>query len=179
MDDAHDHTTDSRPPTVEDLVKICSSLNEVSARYVVVGGFAVIQHGLARATEDIDLLIESSLQNQAAVKRALECLPDRAVRELADDDLRDWVVVRVADEVVVDLMQFACGIDYDEASQGAELVTVQGVPIPFVSAPTLLRMKQTNRDKDALDRQFLEMKIARGNHSVSHDRTDDGGAPIP
>jgi hypothetical protein len=127
----------------------------------VVGGFAVIQHGLVRATEDIDLLVEPSLENQAAVKQALECLPDRAIRELGNDDLRDWVVVRVADEVVVDLMQFACGIDYVEASQGAELVTIQGVSIPFVSAPMLLRMKQTHREKDALDRQFLEMKIAR------------------
>jgi hypothetical protein len=161
MDNENAHTADSRPPTIEDLVKICASLNQSGAHYVVVGGFAVIHHGFVRATEDIDLLVESSLENQAAVKQALECLPDRAIRELANDDLRDWVVVRVADEVVVDLMQLACGIDYAEASLGTELVVVQGVPIPFVSAPMLLRMKQTHREKDVLDRQFLEMKIAR------------------
>jgi hypothetical protein len=63
-------------------------------------------------------------------------------------------------------MQFACGIDYAEASQEAECVVFQGVSIPFVSAPMLLRMKQTPREKDALDRQFLEMKIARGRGDV-------------
>jgi hypothetical protein len=97
MDDEYAHTADSRPPTIEDLIKICASLNQSGARYVVVGGFAVIQHGFVRATEDIDLLVESSLENQAAVKQALECLPDRAIRELANDDLRDWLVVRVAE----------------------------------------------------------------------------------
>jgi hypothetical protein len=63
---------------------------------MVVGGLAVSQHGYARATMDIDLLVESSLANQALVKKSLEVLPDKAVREIADDDLNDYVVMRVA-----------------------------------------------------------------------------------
>lgn len=125
----------------------------------MVGGFAVIQHGLLRATEDIDLLVESSPENQAKVKKALEILPDKAVRELGDDDLRNWVVVRVADEIMVDLMLFACGIDYAEASAEIETVEIDGVPIPFASPRLLLRMKQTHRDKDEIDRKFLEDKL--------------------
>jgi len=35
---------------------------------------------------DIDLLVEDSLENQVKVKQALEVLPDKAVRELGDDD---------------------------------------------------------------------------------------------
>jgi hypothetical protein len=125
----------------------------------VVGGFAVIQHGFLRATEDIDLLMEGSLDNQARVKRALEILPDKAVLELGDDDLRKYLVVRVADEVLVDLMLSACGIAYEEAAGGIETAVIQGVPIPFASPALLLRMKQTHREKDALDRQFLERKL--------------------
>lgn len=148
-----------RLPVQDDLVRLCRELNRQGARYVVVGGFAVIQHGFLRATEDIDLLVEGSPENQAKVKKALEILPDQAVRELGDDDLRDWVVVRVADEVVVDLMQSACGIDYEGARAGIQTVEIQGVPIPFASPPLLLRMKQTHREKDAPDREFLEQKI--------------------
>jgi hypothetical protein len=33
-----------------------SAPNEAGAKYLVVGGFAIIQHGFARATEHIDLL---------------------------------------------------------------------------------------------------------------------------
>jgi len=159
MDTEDAHPAESRPPTLEDLLKVCRSLNDAGARYLVIGGFAVIQHEFTRATEDIDLLVESSLDNQSRVKRALEVLPDKAVRELGRDDLRNWVVVRVADEVVIDLMLAACGIEYEEASPDIETVTIQSVAIPFASPELLLRMKQTHREKDVLDRQFLERKI--------------------
>lgn len=148
-----------RLPVQDDLVRLCRELNSHGALYLVVGGFAVIQHGFLRATEDIDLLVEGSLENQAKIKKALAILPDQAIRELGDDDLRKYIVVRVADEVMVDLMLAACGIDYSEARHEIETVMVHGVAIPFASPKLLLRMKQTYRDKDALDRQFLEQKI--------------------
>jgi len=162
MDPEYAHPAESRPPTVRDLVVICRSLNERGARYLVIGGFAVNQHGFSRATMDIDLLVEDSPENQVKVKRALEVLPDKAVRELGDDDLRNYVVVRVADEVVVDLMRMACGIAYTEAEADIEIFTVEGVAIPFASARLLLRTKQTHREKDAEDRLFLQHKIATG-----------------
>lgn len=40
-----------RPPLEEDLVNLCRELNDRGARYIVVGGLAIIQAGLARATE--------------------------------------------------------------------------------------------------------------------------------
>src|SRR5262245_1951684 len=115
MDPEDAHPAESRPPTVADLLLLGRALNAEGARYLVVGGFAVNQHGFHRATMDIDLLMDGSLENQARVKKALEVLPDRAVRELGDDDLRSYLVVRVADEVVVDLMLSACGVTYEEA----------------------------------------------------------------
>src|SRR5205814_7151013 len=115
MADENAHAPESRIPLVEDLVKVCRELNRRGAKYLVVGGFAVIQHGFLRNTGDIDLLIEDSPENQAKTKRALEVLPDKAIRELGDDDLRNYVVVRVCDEIVVDLMVKACGISYSEA----------------------------------------------------------------
>src|SRR5882724_10290426 len=104
MDNEDAHPPESRPPTVADLLLICRSLNAQQARYLVVGGFAINQHGFTRTTMDIDLLLDGSEENQVRVKRALEVLPDKAVRELGNDDLRKYVVVRVADGVVVDLM---------------------------------------------------------------------------
>lgn len=149
-----------RPPVQADLITLCRELNAHDARYLVVGGFAVIQHGFLRATEDIDLLVDGSPENQSRIKRALEILPDRAIRELGDDDLRNYLVVRVADEIMVDLMLAACGIGYEEASKEMAVVNVGGVPIPFAAPALLLRMKQTYREKDALDREFLQKKIS-------------------
>src|SRR5215216_16772 len=93
----------SRPPLEEDLVTICRRLNELGAKYLVCGGFAIILAGYPRFTGDIDLLIDASLENEAKVFKALEVLPDRAVRDLAPGDVEKYVVCRVGDEVTVDL----------------------------------------------------------------------------
>ncbi len=148
-----------RPPDQNDLVTLCRELNTRGARYIVVGGMAIIQQGFLRATEDIDLLIESSRENQQCVRAALETLPDKAVREMTPTDLENYLVVRVADEIVVDLMLKTCGISYEKAVSEVESVVIEGVPIPFASAKLLWKMKQTVREKDELDRQFLKMKL--------------------
>lgn len=150
-----DAPLEARPPLLEDLVSLCRHLNREGARYVVLGGMAVIQAGFVRATNDIDLLIDTSPDNQERVRRALLTLPDGAVRDMAADDLDRYVVVRVADEFVVDLMKSACGIDYSEASPLVDVVEIQGVPIPFASPRLLWRTKQTLRDKDKVDLAFL------------------------
>ena len=56
-----------RTPEEDDIVRICAALNAEGALYIVVGGVAVNQQGFLRATEDIDLLLEDSKQNQASV----------------------------------------------------------------------------------------------------------------
>ncbi len=148
-----------RTPEQNDLVRLCAALNAQGASYIVVGGMAMIQQGFLRATEVIDLLLETSRQNQAKVRKALEILPDQAVRELHEEDLDTYQVVRVADEIVVDLMLSACGIGYRDAIDEIETAVVQGVPIPFASAKLLWRTKQTYRDKDIPDRTFLARKL--------------------
>ncbi len=160
MADENVNPGECRPPALEDLLGLCRSLNAQGSKYLVIGGFAIMQHGFDRTTGDIDLLIEPSPDNQARVKFALEILPEKAIRELGEDDLRNYVVVRVADEILVDLMIAACGIAYDEASREIEVVEIRGVPIPFANPRLLLRMKQTHREKDAEDRVFLHRKIA-------------------
>jgi len=80
-----------RIPKEDDLVALCRALNERGARYLIVGGFAVIHHGYLRATEDVDLLLDGYLDNQARVKKPLETFPDKAILELRDDDLREYL----------------------------------------------------------------------------------------
>ena len=149
----------TRVPDENDLVKLARELNRLGVAYVVIGGFAINRLGLVRATDDLDLLIARDAANQALVKRALEILPDKAIRELAGDDLAQWVVVRVNDDITVDLMTEACGVRYEEARGGIERVDLQGVSVPFASAALMLKMKQGWREKDAADRSFLQQLI--------------------
>lgn len=147
---------ESREPTLEDLRSLCRELNTRGARYVVVGGFAMRAAGYVRRTVDIDLLMATDPDNEARVFDALATLPDAAVRELAPGEVSQYTVVRVADEIVVDLMKSAGGIDYLSALPEVVTVDVDGVLIPFASPRLLWKMKiVTGREKDAGDLLFL------------------------
>jgi hypothetical protein len=146
---------ESREPSVEDLVDLCRHLNAVGARYIVVGGFAVRAAGYDRRTMDVDLLIDPELENEARVCEALAYLPDQAVRELKPGEVGRYSVVRVADEIVVDLMRSASGFDYATA-----IHEIGGVVIPFASPLLLWKMKSRSyRDKDMPDVHFLRLLL--------------------
>jgi hypothetical protein len=162
MDDEPDGAV-SRAPELEDLVDLCGSLNREGARYILIGGFAVILHGFVRTTKDIDLLIDPSDVNIAAVRRALASLPDNAAAEIQDADVRQYTVVRVADEIVVDLMAAACGVTYNDAiTQDVEYREINGVRIPLAGKRLLIRMKDTVRPSDHMDVGFLKLRLEAG-----------------
>lgn len=71
----------------------------------------MIHQGCLKATEDIDLLLEES-------------------REVKANDLDEYTVVRMADDIVVDLMLSACGVKYSEAVAEIETRNIQGCPFP-------------------------------------------------
>jgi len=155
MVNQNDGPKESRPPTLEDLVELCRELNKRKARYIVIGGMAMLQHGFVRATEDIDLLIDSSLENEKAVIEALSQLPDAAAKELHPGEIGRYEVIRVADEIVVDLMNKACSTEYAEASKGIVKVTIHGVTIPFASVDLMIQLKRSPRPKDQMDLEYL------------------------
>ncbi len=160
MDDQDDREY-SRAPELEDLLALCKALNAEGVRYVLIGGFAVILHGFVRATKDIDLLIDASSENVQRLKRAMAVLPDNAIALIADDEVERYQVVRIADEIVVDLLKAACGVDYARAAEGGiEIKTVDGVPIAVGRKELLIETKQTVRPSDAADVQFLRLRIA-------------------
>ena len=157
--DEEDDGLHVRAPTLEDLVRLCRSLNESSARYVLIGGFAVIAHGGGRTTKDIDFLVDSSPENVARLKTALRVLPDNAAEEIGEGDIESYNVVRVADEILVDLLGKACGVSYADAIKDAEILDLAGTQIPVASKPTLIATKQTIRPSDRLDVDFLTSLI--------------------
>ena len=91
MDDQDDREY-SRAPELEDLLALCKALNAEHVRYVLIGGFAVILHGFVRATKDIDLLIDASIENIQRLKRAMAFLPDNAISLIADDEVEKYQV---------------------------------------------------------------------------------------
>jgi hypothetical protein len=130
--------------------------------------------GFLRSTMDVDLLIETSPQNEQRVIEAMMTLPDGAVREMKPGDVEKFEVVRVADEILVDLMKSGCGIKYAEAAQHIIWREVEGIRIPFASPQLLWRMKQTHREKDIPDRLFLRKLLQEEAGSQGVHESDSG-----
>ncbi len=68
--------------------RILAALEREQARYVVFGAVALAIHGLARATEDLDLFIEPDRDNVERVKAALRSVfDDPCIDEITAEDL--------------------------------------------------------------------------------------------
>lgn len=82
---------------VGDIERILRALNEARARYLVVGGIAVVLHGYLRTTADLDLVLQLDRDNVLRAMAALSGLQFRPrapvpMEAFADPSLREtWI----------------------------------------------------------------------------------------
>jgi hypothetical protein len=111
-------TAYTRPATWEDVKTLARYLNEAGVEYALVGGYAIAAHGFNRFSEDIDILVNPSVENSRRWIVALSRLPDRAAAELAseDDVFADdkRYAIRINDEFTVDVMPSIAGLSWTD-----------------------------------------------------------------
>jgi len=137
------------------LLRVCSLLNDHGAKYLIVGARACWLHGYIRATMDVDILIPEDLENHTRVIAALSELEDHAAAELTPQDLVENLVVKIADEVEVDVSTRAWKVSYANAIGTSLKATIQGVKVSYVDLQTLIKSKSTQREQDKVDVQRL------------------------
>lgn len=132
-------------------------------KYILVGGHAVRLNGFLRSTEDIDILLPSSIDNGRRVIKALSFLPSAAELrpEWFETDADEPENIRVADDLLVDLLFAANGETYDSLQPHVRTLTVEGVAITTLDIEGLLKTKATQRDKDIVDRRALTEILQR------------------
>jgi len=150
----------TRPATVDDLKLVIKSLNDNNVPYLLIGGYALFAHGHHRATEDIDILIPAGADVGKLVKSALMVLPDKSAESLEDEWFEQGENMRLADEVIVDIMFNACGETFDSMVEYTEDIDLDGIPVKTLNLEGLLKTKQTQRDKDIADRLVLEKVLS-------------------
>ena len=133
------------------LLKVCTLLNGAGANYIVIGGFACILHGLVRTTEDVDILVEASAANLQKVIDGLAQLEDRAAAELTPADFEKNLVIKIADEVEVDVSTRAWKVSFEDAFPQKLTTIIEGVEIPYLGLDALIDSKSTYREKDQSD----------------------------
>ena len=138
------------------LADVCGRLNQQHARYVLVGAAALQLWGHARATRDIDILIERSLENGEKVLAALSEVGFGLAREWLASEIVAKPVSIIGDSPRVDVMTVAWSVHYSEARRDATVFTVEGVEIPTASIDHLIESKRTGSLQDAADIEVLE-----------------------
>ena len=158
------------------------ALNDAGARYVIVGGLAVVLHGHRRLTADLDLVIDLTPVEAAKTISALEGLglrPQLPVKasDLAEASIRDrWVRER---GMLVFTLRDASGyravdlltdtpIPFPDLWQRAVEVVLEDTTVRIASIPDLIHMKRlAGRPKDWSDIEALE--------SILEERGGQGG----
>lgn len=129
--------------------------NEV--RFLVVGAYALGAHGYPRATGDLDIWVEPSLQNSIKVYYSLAQFgaPLSGISESTFSEKGIILQIGVAPRRI-DIITSIDGVEFFQAFQNRDCVEVEEVSIPLISRNDLIRNKRsTGRPKDLLDADLL------------------------
>lgn len=149
------------------LRQLFESLERERVEYVLVGGLALLVHGLGRTTEDIDLFVAPGEENTARLRAALTSVfQDPEIAGISAEDLAgEYGVVRYgppAHDFLIDLL-VRIGEMFRYSDLEWERKDFDGVSVRVATPRTLFRMKRgTARELDRADAEQLRRKFALG-----------------
>jgi hypothetical protein len=142
-----------------DFAERLSALSAAGAEFVVVGAHALAAHGVARATGDIDILVNPTASNAERVLEALARfgapLFDLTKSDLEKDDTVFQIGVPPGR---IDILTGISGVSFDRAWRGRLMVNLQSVPEPVAvlgRSEFIANKRAAGRPKDLLDLALL------------------------
>lgn len=149
---------------IETTKRVLAALHREHVRYVLVGAVAINLHGLARATQDIDLFVDVDAANIERLKKALRSVfDDPDIDQITAADLAgSYPTIRYvppAGDLLIDVLgRLGDRVVFRELQ--AEEKIIDGIPVRVATPQTLYRMKrdslrlQDRADAEALRRRF-------------------------
>lgn len=126
--------------------RILEALNEAELRYVIVGGIAVIRHGVVRATRDIDALVPADEIASARALRLLTALratrPDGSPHRAEDPSGQRTLHLRTAHGDLDLMPERDEPLSFEGVAGRAERRRVDGVPALVCSLADLVALKR-------------------------------------
>ncbi len=146
---------------------VLAALEREDVRYTVFGGVALNLHGLARATEDLDVFVAPEPENIERLRRALHSVfEDPHIDEIDTDDLLgDYPAVQYippAGGFHIDILT-RLGEVYAFENLASERLDFEGLAVNVVTPRTLYEMKKgTVRPQDWGDAERLRHRFGLG-----------------
>lgn len=147
----------------QDFLDIFVLLRKHGVRFLIVGAEAVIYHGYARLTGDIDLFYEPSLKNRRALFAALREFWSGEVPGIGSvqDLARKGMIIQFGyPPNRIDLLNAISGVTFNEAWKGriSENLQVRGqtIAVCYIGLAALIKNKKAvGRPKDLEDLKYL------------------------
>lgn len=141
--------------------RILADLNRAGVRYVLIGGIALIRHGVVRATADVDAVLEPSTENLERLRALIAewgaTRPDGS--PLPADRLAVGRSIHLATpHGDLDFLgEQRPPLTFSELSARADTRRVDGVQAPICSLADLVALKRlAGRERDLADLSELE-----------------------
>jgi hypothetical protein len=140
------------------FLRVLEALHAYNVEYILIGGVAVILHGLNRLTHDIDIFINMEQTNIERLRGALHSVfDDDSIEEITFEELQGYPVIRYGtpQDFYIDILtRLGDAAAYHDLEY--EILEYQGVPIRIGTPETLYHLKKdTVREKDHADAVFL------------------------
>jgi hypothetical protein len=143
-------------------VELLSALARCHARYLIIGGHAVIFHGYLRPAKDLDLWVEPTEVNAARVARALSTVHVHLRPEHVERLSRANLQMQV-DGLNTELLTSVTGLIFEEAMARSSVAFEGSVSCQVLALGDLIQYKRlVGRDRDLEDIRQLEALKARG-----------------
>ncbi|HXI73928.1 MAG TPA: DUF6036 family nucleotidyltransferase [Verrucomicrobiae bacterium] len=131
--------------------------------FAAVGGVAISLNGFVRATEDVDIIVQSSPEN---LRRLLDCLKNWGEGWARELKIEDFAVeegsIRVMESFDLDIFVKMRGKTLDDFRPNLRHFDSEGVRIAYLSPADLIFLKQDSwREKDQLDVSAMKEILAR------------------
>lgn len=124
------------------LQDVFASLNKHDVRYLVIGGIAVVLHGVPRATFDLDILIDTTIENADRLLRAMvDAGLGTATLTTPEEVLANEITV-FKDRVRIDVQTSTPGLSFVEAWPHRDVMAYHGQHFPVVSRADLIAAKR-------------------------------------
>jgi hypothetical protein len=144
-----------------DFLEFLDALTAEGVDFVLVGAFALAQHGLPRATGDMDVFVPPTAENATRVVRALKLFGAPVLSAgISDADfVRPGTVYQMGiPPRRIDVLTQLSGLTTEEALKNRVSKTVRGRAFLFLSREALLKNKRAaGRPKDLVDVSQLEL----------------------
>jgi hypothetical protein len=148
-------------PRDPELDVAAAAMVRAGARFVVIGGFAVIANRFIRATEDVGFLVPDDPANDRRVMAALRAL--NAARQRDEAPLRDEYLIGqehlrvISDAGMIDLIRGGVSpLDFETVAADAMRADYDGLVFPVASLRSIVGFKRlAGRPQDRQDLERL------------------------